>query len=73
MLVLSRRLGEEIVIAGDIRVTVVAVDGNQVRLGIAAPTSVPVARLELLTECSGAAAPRFGRENGENRRNPGAR
>jgi carbon storage regulator len=48
MLVLSRRLGEEIVIAGDIRVTVVAMRGNQVRLGITAPASVPVARAELL-------------------------
>lgn len=48
MLVLSRRIGEEIVIAGDIRVTVVAVKGPQVRLGITAPSSVPVARLELL-------------------------
>src|SRR6516162_8315614 len=53
MLVLTRRNGEEIVIAGDIRVTVVAVKGNRVRLGIAAPSSVAVAREELLTECSG--------------------
>jgi carbon storage regulator len=48
MLVLTRRIGEEIVIAGHIRVTVVAVKGHQVRLGITAPSSVPVARLELL-------------------------
>ena len=49
MLVLSRRIGEEIVIAGDIRVTIVAVKGQRVRLGITAPRSVPVARQELLT------------------------
>jgi len=49
MLVLSRRVGEEIVIAGDIHVTVVAIKGNQVRLGVTAPASVPVARLELLS------------------------
>lgn len=52
MLVLSRRIGEEVMIASNIRVTVVAVKGKQVRLGITAPSSVPVARLELLPECS---------------------
>ena len=56
MLVLSRRIGEEIVVAGNIRLTVVAVNGNRVRLGITAPASVPVARLELLAESSGGAA-----------------
>jgi carbon storage regulator len=56
MLVLSRRIGEEIVVAGNIHVTVVAVKGNRVRLGITAPASVPVARLELLAESSGGAA-----------------
>ncbi len=50
MLVLTRRIGEEIVIAGNIRVTVVAVNGQRVRLGITAPSSVPVARRELLGE-----------------------
>ena len=53
MLVLTRRIGEEIVIAGNIRVTVVAVNGQRVRLGITAPSSVPVARLELLAGYSG--------------------
>jgi len=48
MLVLTRRIGEEIVIAGNIHVAVVAVKGQQVRLGITAPPSVPVARSELL-------------------------
>jgi carbon storage regulator len=52
MLVLTRRIGEELRIAGDIHVTVVAVKGNQVRLGITAPSSVCVARRELLAECS---------------------
>jgi carbon storage regulator len=56
MLVLSRRIGEEIVIGGNIHVTVLAVNGNRVRLGITAPASIPVARLELLAECFGAAA-----------------
>jgi carbon storage regulator len=52
MLVLTRRIGEEIVIAEDIHVTVVAVNGQKVRLGISAPSSVRVARRELLTEYS---------------------
>jgi carbon storage regulator len=48
MLVLSRRIGEEIIIAGDIRVTIVGVKGQRVRVGITAPRSVSVARQELL-------------------------
>jgi carbon storage regulator len=50
MLVLSRRVGEEIVIDGNIRVRVVLVKGQTIRLGITAPTSVPIHRLELLAE-----------------------
>jgi carbon storage regulator len=52
MLVLTRRIGEEVLIANNIRVAVVAVNGNRVRLGITAPSSVPVVRLELLVERS---------------------
>jgi carbon storage regulator len=47
MLVLTRRLGEEIVIAGNIRVSVVAIQGDRVRLGIIAPDSVTVDRQEI--------------------------
>jgi carbon storage regulator len=47
MLVLTRRLGEEIVINGNIRVKVVLVQGDRIRLGITAPTSVPVDRAEV--------------------------
>ena len=47
MLVLSRRIGEEIVIGDNIRLTVVAVQGNKVRLGISAPDSVQVDRQEI--------------------------
>ena len=47
MLVLSRRVGEEIVIRGNIRLTVVAVKGDRVRVGIAAPPSVTVDRKEI--------------------------
>ncbi len=47
MLVLSRKLGEEVVIDQNIRVTVVAIHGNRVRLGITAPVSIPVRRGEV--------------------------
>jgi carbon storage regulator len=47
MLVLTRHGGEQIVIAGDIVVTVVAIEGNKVRLGIEAPKSVRVDRKEV--------------------------
>ncbi len=48
MLVLSRRLNESIVIDDRITITVVAVDGTQVRLGLEAPKEVPIFRKELL-------------------------
>ena len=42
MLVLSRKVGEEVVIGNTIRVTVLAIRGNQVRLGITAPPDVSI-------------------------------
>src|SRR5262249_55593711 len=47
MLVLSRKIGEEIIIDGSIRVPFVAVSGNKVRLGVTAPESVRVDRAEV--------------------------
>jgi carbon storage regulator len=48
MLVLSRKCGEQIVIPGlSVTVTVIAVKGNKVRLGIAAPAEAVVLREEL--------------------------
>ena len=47
MLVLSRKRGETLCIGNDIIVTVVEVRGDKVRLGIEAPTSVPVHRKEV--------------------------
>lgn len=47
MLVLSRRKNESIVIGDDIVVTVAAVLGDKVRLGIAAPKAVPIHRQEV--------------------------
>jgi carbon storage regulator len=47
MLVLTRRVGEEIIIANNIHITVVSVRGECVRLGIAAPPSIQVDRQEV--------------------------
>lgn len=47
MLVLSRKLGETIVIDGEIRVTVVKIDRNQIRIGIEAPKHVSIYREEI--------------------------
>ena len=50
MLVLSRKVGESIQIAGDIRVTVTQVRGGRVRLSIEAPPSVRIARREIVVK-----------------------
>lgn len=48
MLVLSRKVGEEIVVDGDIVLTVVEVSGNRVKIGIRAPRDKAVVRGELV-------------------------
>lgn len=48
MLVLTRKVGEEIVIGNNIRVRVLSIQGNQIRLGFVAPREVPIQRQELL-------------------------
>lgn len=53
MLVLSRKVNEKIVIDGGIVITVVKVEGGQVRLGIEAPNHVKVYREELLARANG--------------------
>ena len=47
MLVLTRRVGESIVIGDVIRVAVVSIRGDRVRIGVAAPGDVRVDRLEI--------------------------
>lgn len=50
MLVLSRKALQSVVIGDDVRITVVRVEGNQVRIGIEAPQDVRILRGELLEE-----------------------
>ena len=47
MLILTRRVGETLVIGDDVNVTVLGVRGNQVRLGVNAPKEVAVHREEI--------------------------
>lgn len=47
MLVLSRKSNEEIVIGSSVRVKILEINGNRVRIGISAPNHVPVLREEV--------------------------
>ena len=47
MLILTRRVGESVIIGDDVVVTVLGINGNQVRMGINAPKSVSVHREEI--------------------------
>ena len=47
MLIITRRAGEKVMLGDDIVVEVMEVAGNSVRIGIAAPRSIPVYREEL--------------------------
>lgn len=61
MLILTRRVGETVMIGDEVTITVLGVKGNQVRVGINAPKSVPVHREEIYEriklERQGQAAP----------------
>ena len=47
MLILTRRIGETLIIGDDVNITVLGVKGNRVRLGINAPKDVSVHREEI--------------------------
>lgn len=50
MLILSRKLGESLVIDGRIHVKIVRVEGDVIKIGIEAPADIPVHRLEVYEE-----------------------
>ena len=50
MLVLSRKANEAILLGDDIKVTILSIDGERVRIGVDAPKSLRIFRHELLTE-----------------------
>lgn len=59
MLVLSRKIGERIVVPNcELSVTVLGIDGNTVRLGVAAPPEIGVYREELWQRVCAEGAPR---------------
>jgi len=50
MLVLTRKSGESLLLGDEIEIRIVRIDGDQVRIGIVAPRSVPIVRGELVEE-----------------------
>lgn len=50
MLALSRKLNQSIIINDDIEVTILEIKGDQIKIGIAAPKSVPIYRKEIYTQ-----------------------
>ena len=48
MLILSRMVGETIIIGSDIRIQILSSKNNQVRIGIEAPKEIPVRREEII-------------------------
>ncbi len=56
MLILTRRVGESLMIGDDVTITVLGVKGNQVRVGVNAPKDVAVHREEILNRIEEAAS-----------------
>jgi carbon storage regulator len=57
MLVLSRKAGEAIVLGGNIRIYVLSIEHDRIKLGVDAPPDVLVLRSELIPEQGGQQAP----------------
>ena len=53
MLVLTRKLGEAITVGEHVRIVIVDIDGNQVKLGVEAPRSIDIYREELYEKIKG--------------------
>jgi carbon storage regulator len=65
MLILTRRVGESVVIGEDVTVTVLGVKGNQVRIGINAPKTVAVHREEIYERIKNGRGPGDGNSSEE--------
>ena len=65
MLILTRRVGETLMIGDEVTVTVLGVKGNQVRIGINAPKNVAVHREEIYQRIKGENEPQDKSESGE--------
>jgi carbon storage regulator len=63
VLVLSRKVNQAIMIGDDVRIVIVAVDRDQVKLGVEAPREIAVHRSEIYDEIK-----RTGRSGGQDRR-----
>ena len=63
MLVLRRKVGESIVLAGVINISVLAVEGERVKIGISAPPDITIVREELLRAPVTDMAPNQGQNN----------
>ena len=55
MLVLTRKVGDKVLLGDEIEIVVVDIQGNQVKLGISAPRALPVLRGELMGRGGGGA------------------
>ena len=61
MLALARKSNESIMLGNDIEITVLEIKGDQVKLGIKAPKSVPIYRKEIYLQIQGRTGRQFGR------------